>query len=117
MFEAPGQLTPKNPLKGVIGSISLLMLVAVAVQASAGVLSPALQARQNSGLPVVRLIAEVVRAERQVKRQEVRPALCRACPARQPASKSDPRLASASPSAQPTRLLVLLTSMPPPAIA
>src|SRR4051812_12429693 len=62
----------KSPTRAAIGGISLLMVVAFAVQASAGAMSSAVQARQYSGLPTVRMIAEAVtrRVERQVRRQE-----------------------------------------------
>jgi hypothetical protein len=102
--------------RAAVSGISLLMLVAVAVQASAGLLSPAVQARQHSGLPMVRLIAEAVtrRSERQVRRQEERPALCRAVvvTALKPQSSTTVELASVGP--EPRRLMVLLTNLPPP---
>ena len=92
------------------------MLVAIAVQASAGLLTPAVQARQHSGLPVVRLIAEAVtrRSERQVRRQDERPALCRAVVVTdiKPQSNTPVELAGAGP--EPRRLMVLLTNLPPP---
>jgi hypothetical protein len=102
--------------RAAVSGISLLMLVAIAVQASAGLLTPAVQARQHNGLPVVRLIAEAVtrRVERQTRRQEERPAICRAARVTtlKPQSSTPAELASIGP--EPRRLMVLLTNLPPP---
>jgi hypothetical protein len=103
----------------VVSSISLLMLVAFAVQASAGVTAPALQARQDSGLPVIRLIAEVVsrHVDRQVKRQEERPAVCRTTWSGAEAANSAAANGAGHQTLAARRLLVLLTNLPPPARA
>jgi hypothetical protein len=92
------------------------MLVAIAVQASAGLMTPAVQARQHPGLPVVRYIAEAMtrQAERQVRRQEERPALLRASAVVARAAGLDTTVERVSPDVRVRRLMVMLTNLPPP---
>ncbi len=105
-----------TPGRAAISGLSLLMLVAIAVQASAGLMTPAVQARQHSGLPVVRYIAEAMtrQAERQVRRQEERPALLRTCSVVVRAAKLDMSVERVSLDVRPRRLMVMLTNLPPP---
>lgn len=109
----------RTPTRAAVSGISLLMVVAFAVQASAGFTSAAVQARQYSGLPTVRMIAEAVtrRVERQVRRQEERPAICRVLAAAARPAKSGELVEKVLPGATPRRLSVLLTNLPPPADA
>jgi hypothetical protein len=108
--------TTKSPTRAAIGGISLLMVVAFAVQASAGVQSAALQAREHPGVPTIRLIAEAVtrRVERQTRRQEERPAVCRVAIAAAASVAGREPVESLAPVAQARRLSVLLTNLPPP---
>jgi hypothetical protein len=108
--------TTKSPTRAAIGGISLLMVVAFAVQASAGLMSPAVQARHHAGLPTVRMIAEAVtrRVERQVRRQNERPAMCRVFVAASSRLTVSDRVDRSLPSPSPRRLSVLLTNLPPP---
>src|SRR4051812_12374450 len=106
----------KSPTRAAISGISLLMVVAFAVQASAGAMSPAVQARQYSGLPTVRMIAQAVtrRVERQVRRQQERPAVCRVAAAGGRRVEVGTVVEGVSPEGAPRRLSVLLTNLPPP---
>src|SRR4051812_30762333 len=107
----------KSPTRAAISGISLLMVVAFAVQA--GAMSPAVQARQYSGLPTVRMIAQAVtrRVERQVRRQQERPAVCRVAAVGGRRVEVETVVGRAASVALPRRLLVLLTNLPPPADA
>jgi hypothetical protein len=71
-----------SPIRAALGGISLLLLVAVALQASPGLGERAEAVRHGHG-PVVRMIAEAItrRVERQVRRQDERPAVAQAHPA------------------------------------
>ena len=112
MAQAPVQ--PRSSARAAISGISLLMLVAIAVQASAGVLTPAVQVRQH--LPMVRLIAEAVtrRVERQVRRQDERPAICRASVVTSIKPEPVRRASLAGVGPGPTRPMVQYIDLPPP---
>jgi hypothetical protein len=107
-----------SPMRAALGGISLLLLVALALQASPGFTERAEPARHAQG-PVLRMIAQAVtrRAERQVQRQDEQPAASHAYPAVTP-HRSD-RVAITAPDLKVvTRPLGhWLTDRPPPARA
>ena len=117
MTQNPTQ--PRVPvLRSTLGGISLLLLVAMALQAAPGFTERADAVGTRHG-PVVRMIAEAVtwRSERSIRRQDVRPVASQAYPAVTPdrstiAGRAPPDLGVA-----PTPLAAWLLNLPPPALA
>jgi hypothetical protein len=114
MTHEPGQLKT-SPLRAALGGISLLLLVAVAVQSSPGERADAVR---HHG-PVVRLIAQAVtrQMDRQVRRQDERPVVAAA----HPAVTSDRNALRCVPTpdlvVEVRALSPWLTDLPPPAMA
>jgi hypothetical protein len=106
----------RAPLKAALGGITLLLLVAVALQASPGERAEAV--RHGHG-PVVRMITEAVtrRMDRQVRRQEERPVVVAAHPAVTRDRNALRREATPDLGVLVRALSPWLTDLPPPALA
>ena len=114
MTQEPGQLKT-SPLRAALGGISLLLLVAVALQSTPG--ERADVARHHG--PVVRLIAQAVtrQMERQVRRQDERPIIASAHPAVTRDRSALRPIPTPSLGVEVRPLLPWVTDLPPPAIA
>jgi hypothetical protein len=117
MIPRPPQ--PRVPSsRSTLGGISLLLLVAMALQAAPGFTERADSVNNRHG-PVVRMIAEAVtwRSDRSVRRQEVRPAPAQAHPAVTADRSAPGSLAAPDLGVVPTPLAAWLLNLPPPALA
>jgi hypothetical protein len=106
----------RAPLKAALGGITLLLLVAVALQGSPGERAEAVRHGQG---PVVRMLAEAVtrRMDRQVRRQDERPVVAAAYPAVTP-DRNALRCETAPDLGVLVRALSpWLTDLPPPSLA
>jgi hypothetical protein len=115
------QETPQpktSSLRGALGGISLLLLVAVALQASPGLTERSEAVGQRHG-PVVRMIAEAVtrRAERRVRRLDERPVVAQAYPAVTVDRVDSLVIATPDLGVAQRHLGAWLTDLPPPALA
>ena len=117
MNQEPGQVKT-TPIRAALGGISLLLLVAVALQASPGVGERSEAVRHGHG-PVIRMIAEAItrRADRLVRRQDERPAVAQAYPAVTVDRNKIVSIATPELGVVPRLLSAWLTDLPPPALA
>ncbi|HYE63838.1 MAG TPA: hypothetical protein VD997_17740 [Phycisphaerales bacterium] len=115
MNPVTGTLKP-SPMRAALGGITLLLLVAVALQGSPGERADAPGQRHG---PVVRMLAEAVtrRMDRQVRRQDERPAVAAAHPAVTPDRSALRPIATPDLGVAVRCLSPWLTDLPPPALA
>lgn len=115
MTEGAPQLKTST-LRGAMEGISLLLLVAMALQATPGFTERAVVA-SNGHAPVIRMIAVSLRSERVVRRQDERPAPVQAHPAVTPERRLTAGVAVPDLGVTPRPLDSWLINLPPPALA